>query len=355
MKVKDIATLLHGNLVGDGEIEVERVAKIEEAVAGDITFLSNPKYERYLATTSASAVIVSKDLEERKLNGNRRRIAFLKVDDPYQSFLQVLETLQPPSGVELSGIHPTAVIAADAVLESGVAVGAHVVVGRKARVGKSSKIFHGSVLADEVVVGEDALIYPHVTIRDRCRIGNRVIIHSGAVIGSDGFGFAFQKDGTYKKIPQLGIVVIEDDVEIGANCTIDRATLGETLIKHGVKLDNLVHVAHNVVIGENTVIAAQTGISGSTKVGKNVVIAGQVGLVGHIEIADKVVILAQSGVSKSLTKSGAKYFGYPAKEHKSALRLEAALRQLPELLQEVKRLREKLTSLEKQLENVKGR
>lgn len=355
MKVKEIAELLHGSVVGDGEIEIARVAKIEEAVEGDITFLSNPKYEKYLTTTGASAVIVSKNLDEKKLNGSGRRIAFLKVEDPYLSFLTVLEAIHGPMGSDLSGIHPTAIIAPDALLAADVAIGAHVVVGPRVRVGRCTKISHGSVLGENVVVGKDVLIYPNVTIRENCRIGNRVIIHSGAVIGSDGFGFAPQKDGTYKKIPQRGIVVIEDDVEIGANCTIDRATLGETRIKRGVKLDNLVHVAHNVVIGENTVIAAQTGISGSTKIGKNVMMGGQVGIVGHIEIADNATIMAQSGVSKSLTKSGEKYFGTPAKEYRSAFRIEAALRQLPRLLDELKVLQEKFEKLEESIQKIRGK
>jgi len=349
VKVKEIASLLNGSVVGDGEIEIARVAKIEEAGAGDITFLANPKYQKYVETTAASAIIVPRNFDEKKLNGSRRAIVFLKVDDPYLSFLEILQRLQAPVDAGFLGIHKTAVIAPSAVLDSTAAVGAHAVIGERVQVGANTKIFHGSVLEDDVVLGNEGVIYPNVTIRERCRLGNRVIVHSGTVIGSDGFGFVPQQDGGYRKIPQVGTVVIDDDVEIGANCTIDRATLGETRIGRGVKLDNLVHVAHNVVIGENTVIAAQTGISGSTKVGKNVVMAGQVGLVGHIEIADNVTILAQSGVSKSLTKKGAKYFGSPAKEHRSALHLEAALRQLPQLIDELKTLQSKVDELEKNL------
>ena len=349
MKVKEIASLLHGNVVGDGEIEIARVAKIEEAGDGDITFLSNPKYEKYLETTGASAIIISRDLDERKLNGKRGRIAFVKVDDPYLSFLQILETFQPSTGLELSGIHPSAIIASSSALGPGVALGAHVVIGERADVGKNSKISHGSIIGEDVKLGREVLIYPNVTVREKCRVGDRVVIHSGTIIGSDGFGFVLQEDGTYKKIPQLGVVVIEVDVEIGANCTIDRATLGETRIERGVKLDNLVHIAHNVRIGENTVIAAQTGISGSTRVGKNVIMGGQVGIAGHIEIADNVTIMGQSGVTKSLPKPGAKYFGYPAKEQRNAFHLEGALRQLPEMLEEIKRIRERLERLEREL------
>jgi UDP-3-O-[3-hydroxymyristoyl] glucosamine N-acyltransferase len=349
VKLKDIADLLHGRVVGDADIEIFHVAKIEEAGNGDITFLANPKYEKYLSTTKASAVVVSADLDEKKLNGRGRQIAFVEVDDPYVSFLQLLKALEPAEDFSFAGVHPTAVVAASAKLGANVAIGAHVVVGERVRVGENSKISHGSVVGDDVVLGSDVRIYPNVTLREKCRIGDRVIIHPGAVIGSDGFGFAPDKDGVYKKIPQVGTVVIEDDVEIGANCTIDRATMGETLIKRGVKLDNLVHVAHNVVIGEGTMIAAQAGIAGSTKVGRRVLMGGQVGIIGHVEIADNVAIIAQSGVSKSLTKPGATYFGAPAKEQRVAFRIEAALRHLPELLEEVKRLREKIESLERQL------
>jgi UDP-3-O-[3-hydroxymyristoyl] glucosamine N-acyltransferase len=349
VKVKDIASLLHGTVVGDAEIEISHVAKIEEAGAGDITFLANPKYEKYLSSTRASAVVVSRDLDEKKLNGKRRQIAFVKVDNPYGSLPQLLQTLEGVVSPSFTGIHPSAVIASSADLSPSVAVGANVVIGERVRIGKDSKIAHGSVIGDDVVVGCDVSIYPNVTIREKCRIGDRVIVYPGAVIGSDGFGFAPDRNGTYRKIPQVGNVVLEDDVEIGANCTIDRATLGETLIKRGVKLDNLVHVAHNVVIGENTMIAAQAGIAGSTKVGKNVRMGGQVGIIGHVEIADNVAIIAQSGVSKSLTKPGTTYFGAPAKEQRTAFRIEAALRHLPELLEEVKQLREKLDELENRM------
>jgi len=349
VKVKDIASLLHGSVLGDADIEVSHVAKIEEAGTGDITFLANPKYEKYLSSTQASAVVVSRDLDEKKLNGRKRQIAFVKVDDPYISFLQLLQTLEATDDLPFTGIHSSAVVASSSDLSPTVAVGANVVIGERVRIAQNSKIAHGSVIGDDVIVGCDVRIYPNVTVRERCQIGDRVIVHSGAVIGSDGFGFAPEKDGRYRKIPQVGNVVLEDDVEIGANCTIDRATLGETLIKRGVKLDNLVHVAHNVVIGENTMIAAQAGIAGSTKIGKNVLMGGQVGLIGHIEIADNVAIIAQSGVSKSLTKPGTTYFGSPAKEQRVAFRIEAALRHLPELIEEVKRLRERVESLENKL------
>jgi UDP-3-O-[3-hydroxymyristoyl] glucosamine N-acyltransferase len=232
-------------------------------------------------------------------------------------------------------------------LSGSAAVGAHVTVGERSVIAEGAALHSGTVIGDDVRIGKGSLIYANVTVREGCTIGDRVIIHSGTVIGSDGFGFAPKEDGTYEKIPQRGTVIIEDDVEIGANCAIDRATIGATIIRRGAKLDNLIQVAHNVVIGENTVIAAQTGISGSTKVGKHCAIAGQVGLTGHIEIADNTTIGAQSGVPKSITKSGKIYFGYPARELGQTLKIEAALGQLPELLHEIRKMQKKIEELDK--------
>ncbi|MBI3788084.1 MAG: UDP-3-O-(3-hydroxymyristoyl)glucosamine N-acyltransferase [Ignavibacteriales bacterium] len=349
MTLREIATFLHGELVGDGSVEITRVAKIEEARPGELTFLANPKYEKYLAGTKASAVLVSTKLELRQY-GNGSSPAFIKVQDPYVGFLQILKILTPTIDPFPKGVHPSAVIAKSATLGKNVAIGANAVVGEKVIVGDNTKISHGCVIGDHAVIGNDCLLYPNVTMYHQCKVGNRVTIHSGTVIGSDGFGFAPKPDGTYEKIPQLGIVLIEDDVEIGSNCSIDRATLGETTIRHGVKLDNLIQIAHNVVIGENTVIASQTGISGSTKIGKNSIIAGQVGIVGHIEIAEKSTILAQSGIPKSLTEPGKTYFGYPAKEHLKALRIEAIIRSLPELVNELRELQQKVEALAKKFQ-----
>ena len=344
MNVREVAALVRGEIEGDGNVGIARVAKIEEAVPGDLTFVANPKYEKFLGTTKASAVLVSTKLDTRRYQ-RQPSITFIKVHDPYLAFLTVLKSLTSVPDPFPTGIHATAVVDPSAKLGSSVCLGAHVVVGRNAVIGDGSRISHGCVIGDEASVGRDSLLYPRVSVYHQCKIGNRVIIHSGAVLGSDGFGFAPQPDGTYEKIPQLGIVVVEDDVEIGANCTIDRATMGQTTIHRGVKLDNMVHIAHNVTVGEHTVIAAQTGISGSTKIGKNCMIAGQVGLVGHIEIADRTIIMAQSGVPKSLTEPGKTYFGYPAKEHGRALRIEASLRSLPELMQEVRELQKKVAEL----------
>lgn len=349
MTIHEIAALVQGEIVGDGSVEIARVAKIEEARSGDLTFLANPKYEKYLAGTKASAVLVSAKLNVGAYRNGPQPV-FIKVSDPYFAFLVVLKKLTPVVDPFPVGIHPTAVVALSATLGKNVALGPHVVVGNNVVIGDNTRISSGCVIGDQAVIGSDSFFYPNVTLYHQCKVGSRVIIHAGVVIGSDGFGFAPKPDGTYEKIPQLGIVVIEDDVEIGSNCSIDRATLGETLIKRGVKLDNLIHIAHNVVIGEDTVIAAQVGISGSAKIGNNSIIAGQVGIVGHIEIAERTTILAQSGISKSLKEPGKTYFGTPVKEHRKAQRIEVATRSLPDLLKEVQELQRKVEHLEKKLE-----
>ncbi|MBI5471126.1 MAG: UDP-3-O-(3-hydroxymyristoyl)glucosamine N-acyltransferase [Ignavibacteriae bacterium] len=347
MKLRDVAALLNGEVEGDGELEIVRVAKIEEAGGGDISFLANPKYQKYLESTRASAVIVANNLQVSA----GHKLALLRVNDPYVSFLKILQHFNPPVDPLPVGIHPTAVIAASAVLGENVRVGAHVVVGERVRIGDGAMVSHNVVLGDDVAVGENSLLYPNITVYNGCRIGARVIIHAGTTIGSDGFGFAPKPDGTYEKIPQLGIVVIEDDVEIGANCTIDRATLGETRIKRGAKLDNLIQVAHNVVIGENTVSAAQAGISGSTKIGKNCMIGGQVGFTGHLEIADGTKIGAQSGVHRSIDQPNTTIFGYPAFPQRQAFRIQGAIAQLPDLLQTVRELQKRIQQLEAKTEN----
>ena len=349
MTLAEISGQLEGELDGDGSITITGVAKIEDAQPGDITFLANLKYKKYLGTTKASAILVGRDLPAGELATRTASLRLVRVSDPYTAFLKLVERFHPAPVPLPKGIHPSAVIAATAAIGSDVAIGAHVVIGERTKIGERAAIYHGTVLGDDVRIGEDSLLYANVTVREQCIVGARAIIHSGAVIGSDGFGFAPTPDKRYEKIPQRGIVVIEDDVEIGANSTIDRATIGETRIRCGVKLDNLIHIAHNVVVGEHTVIAAQTGISGSTKIGKNCMIAGQVGIVGHVEIADGVTLGAQSGVSKSLTGTGKMYFGYPAKEYHQSLRIEAALRQLPELIAEVRKLEQRCAELEKAL------
>jgi len=352
MRLGDIAVLI-GAGVGEteGEREIRRVAKIEEATAGDITFIANPKYLKFLPSTRASAVIVGRDVASDAAPAGP---ILLQVDDPYGAFLRVLATLEPGPDPVPAGIHPSAVVHPSAVLGTEVRLGAHAVVGAGCRLGDRVALGHGVVLGEDVEVGSDSLLHHRVTVREGCRVGARVIIQPGAVIGSDGFGFAPRPDGSYEKIPQTGIVVIEDDVEIGANTTIDRATMGETIIRRGVKLDNLIQIAHNVVVGEHTVIAAQAGISGSTRLGRNCVIAGQVGLVGHIEIADRTTIAAQSGVHKSVTRPGETLFGYPAHAHRQSLRMQGALTQLPDLLGTVRELQKKVAALEEELARRSG-
>ena len=352
MKLKEIAALLKTQPEGDGEIEIRRVAKIEEANEGAITFLANPRYAKFLQTTHASAVIVGREMHAPVQRPEGRTPALLRVDDPYVAFLQIMVQFQPPKDPVEPGIHSSAVIHPSARIGQLVRIGAHAVIGKGCQLGHNTVVGHNTVLEENVVLGERVVVYHNVTIREGSRIGSRVIIHPGVTIGSDGFGFAPKPDGTFEKIPQLGIVVIEDDVEIGAGCTIDRATMGETRIEKGAKLDNLIQVAHNVVIGEHTVIAAQTGISGSSKIGRNAMIGGQTGIAGHLRIADKTRIGAKSGIHRSITEVGQTVFGYPALPQREAFRIQGALHQLPELLTTVRQLKEAVERIESRLQQL---
>jgi UDP-3-O-[3-hydroxymyristoyl] glucosamine N-acyltransferase len=340
MKVSEIARVIGARVDGDADIEITGIGKIEDAKAGEITFLANPKYEKYVADTRASAVIVSEDFKTERTD-----IVLLRAKDPYTAFAFALQNMKPRRELLASGIHLAAYISPSAKFGKDVRIGAGAIILDNAKVGDRVMILPGSVIGEEVEIGEDSVIYSNVTVYQGCKIGNRVTIHSGTVIGSDGFGFVPKADGSYEKIPQLGVVAIEDDVEIGSNCSIDRATLGETKICKGVKIDNLVQVAHNVVIGENTVIAAQTGISGSTKIGKHCMIGGQVGFSGHLEIADNTNFGAQSGIAKSIKEPGKTYFGYPAKEIHETLRIWGALEMLPKLIREFTDLQHKVEEL----------
>lgn len=337
-RLAEIAAWIDAVVDGDDSLEITGLAKIEEAVPGQLSFIANPKYEKHIETTRASAVIVAKDFPAAG-------VTLLRTADPYYAFLQLVQRLYGGPPALTPGIHATAVIGAEATVGEGSAIAAHVCVGRGCRIGARVQLHPGVVLGDEVEIGDDTVLYPQVSVRERCRIGQRVIIHNGAVIGSDGFGFAF-KEGRYHKIPQTGIVEIHDDVEIGANVTIDRATLGATVIHAGVKLDNLIQVAHNVEIGSHTAIAAQAGISGSSRIGAYVRMGGQAGVAGHLGIGDKAVVGAQAGVTKDVPE-GTFVSGYPAKPHMVALREEASLAKLPEL---IKRIRE----IEKELEALKA-
>ena len=346
IKLQEIADLVNGKISGDGNLIVNNLAKIDEAKKGDLTFLYHPAYEKYFSATEASAILVKSGFDK-----TRNDINYVEVDHPEKAFFSLVRNYLTPK-FQLEGIDKTAFVHPSAVIGKGIALGKNVVISAGCKVGDGVKIFHNTVLLDNAEVGDGSLIFPNVSIRENCKVGKRAIIHPGTVIGSDGFGFNPDEKGVYHKIPQVGNVVIEDDVELGANVTVDRASLGSTIIKSGVKVDNLVQIAHNVIVGENTVISSQSGVSGSTKIGKNCILAGQVGLVGHIEIADNTILLAQSGISKSIKKPG-KYFGSPAKELSVALRLEAHLRSLPDYAERIKELENQLKVLREETTKTK--
>jgi len=321
-----IAALINGKLEGDPEVLVNNFGKIEEAQAGQLAFLANPKYEEYLYSTRASIIIVNDtQVLKEKINAT-----LILVPDAYGAFASLLSKYQEMMNQQLTGIQDPVYISKTASLGENVFVGAFAYIGNNVKLGNNVKIYPQVYIGDDVSIGDNSVIYPGVKIYHRCVIGAQVTIHAGSVVGADGFGFAPQADGSFKKIPQMGNVVIEDYVEVGSNATIDRATIGSTLIKKGVKLDNLIQIAHNVEIGSNTVIAAQSGVSGSTKLGKNVMVGGQVGIVGHIQIADGSKINAQSGVTKSMKIPNSAVTGSPAFDYTSALRAQAAARKLPD-------------------------
>ena len=294
---------------------------------------------QYLESTSASAVLIPPDF--KKLNDN---ITYIEVDKPNLAFQRIIITYFK-TNFTVNGVHESANIHDSVELQKNVGIGTNVVIEENSKIGENTQIFHNTVIMQNCTIGRNTLIFPNVTVREDTIIGDNVIIHSGSVIGSDGFGYSPDKKGVYKKIPQIGNVIIEDDVEIGSNVSIDRAAVGSTIIRKGVKLDNLVQIAHNVKVGENTVMSAQTGISGSAIIGKNCIFAGQVGSVGHIEITDNVIVGAQSGISKGIKKPGT-YFGYPAKELQTSLKLEAHIRSLPKYADRIKELEKKLEKLE---------
>ncbi len=340
----DIAVFIGGKITGEGNLEIKNLAKIEDAAAGDLTFLYLSQYEKYFNSTNASAILVKPGFAK-----TRSDISYVEVPDPNKAFFKLVRKFFPPI-FPLEGIDGSAFIHPDALLGENTTLGKNVVISRGCKIGNNVKIFHNTVILEDVAIGDDCLIFQNVSIREKCKIGNRAIIHPGTVIGSDGFGFEPDKEGRFHKIPQIGNVIIEDDVELGSNVSIDRASIGSTIIKRGVKVDNLVQIAHNVYIGEDTVISAQAGISGSTKVGKNCFILGQVGLTGHIEIADNVILIAQSGVSKGISKAGT-YFGSPAKEIKTAFILESHIRNLPEYVKKISQLENEIKMLKEQIEN----
>lgn len=306
---KQIAGLLEGQVEGNPEITVNNLAKIEEGKPGTLTFLANPKYVEYIYTTNSSIAIVNSDFKPEKDLPNS--LTLIRVANAHESFIRLLEVYQEAKNSK-TGVHPSAVISESAKVGEDVFIGAQVYVGENTVVGNGTILEPGVYLGDDVQVGDNCKFHAGVKILDRCEVGNACEFHPGVVIGGDGFGFSPNSENFYKKVPQIGNVIIEDHVEIGSNTCVDRATLGSTFIRKGVKLDNLIQIAHNVDIGENTVIAAQTGIAGSTKIGKNCLFGGQVGIVGHIHIADGTKIAAQSGIGKPIKEENTVVQGSPA-------------------------------------------
>ncbi len=338
-----IASFLKGEIDGNPDVKVTNISKIEEGKPGTLAFLANVKYTHYIYTTNASIVLVNRDfVAEKPITATLIRVA-----DAYQAFaslldLYVSQTRENKIGIEQpSFIHPTAKYGKD------VFIGAFSYLGKDVKIGNNVKIYPGCFLGDRVTIKDNTTLFAGVKIYHECVLGADVTIHAGSVIGADGFGFAPQNHTDFKKVPQIGNVVIEDNVEIGANTTIDRATMGSTVIKKGVKLDNLIQVAHNVEIGENTVIAAQTGISGSVKLGKNCMIGGQVGFAGHLTVADDIKIGAQSGVAGSLTKEGAILLGAPAIDIREFQKASIVFRQLPDMARKLAALEREIAELKK--------
>jgi UDP-3-O-[3-hydroxymyristoyl] glucosamine N-acyltransferase len=339
---EQIAMMTGGKVEGDPKAAVSSFGKIEEATTGQLAFLANPKYEDFLYTTQASIVIINDALQLKQAVG----ASLIRVPDAYTAFAALLSKYQEIQTQQLSGRQEPVYVDASATIGEQVFLGAFVYIGKNARIGNNVKLFPQVFVGDNVSISDNSILHAGVKVYHDCQLGKNVTIHAGAVVGADGFGFAPQADGSFKKVPQIGNVIIEDNVEVGANSTIDRGTIGSTLIKKGAKIDNLVQVAHNVEVGSNTVIAAQAGISGSTKLGVNVMVGGQAGIVGHINIGDGAKINAQSGVSKSL-EAGKAVTGSPAFDYTSTLRSQAVSRRLPELEKKIKDLEKQLADLAK--------
>ncbi len=336
-----IAGLLEGTVVGNENISVNNLSKIEEGQPNTLSFLSNLKYEEYLYTTGASIVIVDKSFEPSKSIPNT--CTLIKVESAQAAFAKLLEIYNQVKRKK-SGIHPSSYISDSATIGEEVYIGANCSIGDNVTIGNNVHVYPNSYIGDNVKIGDDCMFFAGVRVYSDCLIGKSCTLHSGVIIGGDGFGFVPNRNGNYSKVPQIGNAILEDHVEIGSNTTIDRATLGSTIIRKGVKLDNLIQVAHNVEIGENTVIAAQTGIAGSTKIGKNCMIGGQVGIVGHITIADEVKVAAQSGVGHAITEKGQILQGSPAFPIGDYKRSYVVYRGLPDLKRKVDELEKKLSN-----------
>ncbi len=341
MNVKQIASLLEAELVGNEDLEISNINTIEKATEGELTFLANKKYEKFLSTTRAGCIIVDETADISKYKSK----TFIVCKDAYFCFAKVLQTLYGFKKKE-AYISKKASVSESAYIDSTCTIEDFVFVEEDVVIGKNSTIMPFVYIGKGSKIGDNCIIYPSVTIRENSIIGNNVIIHSGTVIGSDGFGYAHTPDNEHIKIPQVGNVVIEDDVEIGSNVSIDRAALDSTIIRKGAKIDNLVQIAHNVEIGQKTIIVAQTGISGSTKIGSNVVLAGQTGIAGHITIADGVIITAKSGVGSNIKKSGV-YSGIPIFEHAKWLRSSAIIPRLSDMFKKIRELEKELEELKK--------
>jgi UDP-3-O-[3-hydroxymyristoyl] glucosamine N-acyltransferase len=339
-----IAEFLKGEIIGDPEIKVNTIAKIEEGHKGALSFLANPKYEHFIYSTESSVVLVNRDF----IPSSPVKATLIKVSNAYESFASLM-TLVDQSRPKKKGIHPTAVIEKSARVGADAYIGAFAYIGENCVIGNNCRIYPHACIGDNTKIGDDCLIFSGVKIYHECIIGNKCTIHAGSVIGSDGFGFAPQSETEFMKIPQLGNVILEDHVEIGANVAIDRATMGSTIIRRGVKLDNLIQVGHNVEIGENTVMAGQTGIAGSTRIGKNCMFAGQVGIAGHLKVADNTKIGAQAGIAGDIKEENQIVIGSPAIEHRNFLRSSVIFKKLPELKSKIDYLEQELEFLKRNM------
>lgn len=340
---QQIADFLHGEVLGNPDTKVNNVSKIDDNIPGTLTFLSNPKYAHYAYTSQASIILVNKDFTPE----HPIKTTLIKVEDAYQSLASLLQ-LVDSFKKNKSGIEDMSYVSASAQIGQNPYIGAFSYIGDNVQLGENVKIYPQSFIGDNVTIGDNVIVFAGAKIYADCTIGNRCIIHSGAVIGADGFGFAPTDDGSYNKIPQIGNVILEDDVEIGANTTVDRATMGSTVIRKGVKLDNLIMIAHNVEIGKNTVIAAQAGIAGSSKIGENCMFGGQVGIAGHIHIENNVKLTAQAGVIANI-KENAVFMGAPAIPMMQYNKAYVYFRKLPELVRTIDTLQKEIEQLRNQI------
>lgn len=337
LKVKELLEIIgEAEIFGSTSNDINNLNRIDSAVCGELTFLESDKYEKYLPTTLATAVLVKDDSNFLP----KENQIFIKTKNPYLSFLKLVHFFETKPRIQ-NGVHQTAVVESSAKIGKNASIGANAYIGENSVIGENTVIYPNCSIQNNVIIGNNCTVYSNVSIYYDCEIGNDCIIHSGVVIGSDGFGFQENPDGSYSKIPQIGNVIIKNDVEIGANTTIDRSFVGSTIIENGVKLDNLIQIAHNVEVGENSAMAAQVGISGSAKIGKRNRYGGQVGVAGHLEMADDVTLLAKSGVAKTVPLKGV-YFGAPIHDRMTGFKIEAVIHTLPELARDIAKIKKKL-------------